>query len=139
MRQTRGGRRESVVRRKPGEYGLRLPASDGIERSNPRAVESPRMAEENGDEESEPTVTLGDGEPVEGAPLARVASRLTWGIERSEVQRREGDTVVRTGDGPRELGDVLDEVEETYFDSRKSFEGAVREIIGYGPVPTADE
>lgn len=97
------------------------------------------MAEDNGEEDAEPAVALGDAEPVAGAPLARVSSRLTWGIERSEVRRREGDTVVRTGDGPRELGDVLDEVEETYFDSRQSFEGAVREIIGYGPVPTADE
>lgn len=113
--------------------------SSGIERSNPRAVESTRMAEDNDEEDVEPAVTLGDGAAVEGVPLARVSSRLTWALERSEVRRREGDTVVRTGDGPRELGDVLDEVEETYFDSRQSFEGAVREVIGYGPVPTADE
>lgn len=97
------------------------------------------MAEDNDEESEEPAVRLGEGEPVEGAPLARVASRLTWGIEKSEVRRREGDTTIRTGDGPRALGDVLDEVDETYFDSRQSFEGAVREVVGYGPIPTADE
>lgn len=114
-------------------------SSDGIERSNPRAVEAARMAEDTDEEDAEPAVALGDAESVEGVPLAQVSSRLTWSIERSEVGRREGDTVVRTEDGPRKLGDVLDDVDETYFDSRRSFEEAVREVIGYGPVPTADE
>lgn len=89
------------------------------------------------DDEDEPAFELGDGEPVEGAPLARVSARLMWGIERSTVRDREGDTLVRTPDGPRELGDVLDEVDRTYFDTRTSFENAVRDVIGTGPVPTA--
>ena len=101
----------------------------------------PRRMSDNGDEESEeaPAVELGDGEPVEGAPLARVASRLHYAIEKSEVVRREGDTVVRTPDGPRELAAVLEESDEVYFDTRQSFLEAVREVVGTGPVPTADE
>ena len=89
-------------------------------------------------EEEEPAVELGEGEPVEGVPLAQVSARLMWGLQKSDLRRREGDTVIRTPDGPRELGDVLDEVEETYFDRRQSFEDAVREVVGTGPVPTAD-
>lgn len=89
-------------------------------------------------EEEEPAVELGEGEDVEGVPLAQVSARLMWGLQKSDLRRREGDTVIRTPDGPRELGDVLDEVEETYFDRRQSFEDAVREVIGTGPVPTAD-
>ena len=52
------------------------------------------------DEDTEgPAVPLGEGEPVEGAPLARVASRLHYAIGKSEVVRREGNTVIRTPDG----------------------------------------
>jgi hypothetical protein len=91
------------------------------------------------DEAEEPAVELGDGNPVEGAPLARVASRLHYAIERSEVVRREGDTTIRTPDGPRELADVLDETDEVYFDTRRAFVDAVREVVGTGPVPTAEE
>jgi hypothetical protein len=96
---------------------------------------------DNGDEEAEdegPAVELGEGEAVEGAPLARVASRLHYAIEKSEVERREGETTIRTPDGPRELGDVLAETDEVYFDTRQSFESAVREVIGTGPVPTEE-
>lgn len=90
------------------------------------------MSEES--EESEPAVELGDADPVEGAPIARVASRLTWGIERSELARKEGDTVVRTPEGPRELREILETVDATYFDSQQSFERAIREVVGTGPV-----
>ena len=83
-------------------------------------------------------VTLGEGRPVEGAPLARVGARLMWGIERSTVVEREGDTVIRTPDGPRELADVLAAVDEPYFGTQQEFEQAVRGVIGTGPVPTAD-
>ena len=83
-------------------------------------------------------VTLGEGRPVEGAPLARVGARLMWGIERSTVVEREGDTVIRTPDGPRELADVLAAVDEPYFGTQQEFEQAVRGVIGMGPVPTAD-
>lgn len=88
------------------------------------------------DSEDEPAVELGEGDPVKGAPLARVSARLLWNIEKSEVRRREGDTVIRTPDGPRKLGDVLDEVDLTYFQKRQEFEDAVREVIGTGSIPT---
>ncbi len=93
------------------------------------------------DEESEeePAVPLGEGDPVEGAPVARIAERLMWGIERSEVDAREGDTVVRTPDGPRELTDVLEDVDRTYFATRQEFLDAVADAIGSGPVPTAED
>lgn len=90
------------------------------------------------DEETEPAVELGDGPDVEGAPLARVASRLAWPQERSRIDDKEGDAVIRTPDGPRELTTVLDEVDETYFDRRQTFLTAVRDVIGRGPVATAE-
>ena len=88
------------------------------------------------DSEAEPAVELGEGPTVEGAPLPRVTARLTWGIEHSTVVEREGDTTIRTPDGPRELADVLSEVEATYFADRHEFEESVRAVIGTGPVPT---
>jgi len=96
------------------------------------------MADDDSEDEG-PAVELGAGEPVEGAPLARVASRLTWGMKKSEIDRREGDTTIRTPDGPRELGGVLDDVDVPYFERRQAFTGAVREVIGTGPIPTAEE
>lgn len=89
-------------------------------------------------EETGPAVELGDGEPVGGAPLARIASRLTWPQEKTGIERKEGDAVVRTPDGPRELRDLLDSVDRTYFDRRQTFVAAVRDVIGDGPVPTGD-
>lgn len=98
------------------------------------------MADDNGDEEENaPAVELGEGEAVEGAPLARVSSRLTWAQQKSEIVRKEGESVIRTPDGPQTLADVLDAVDETYFESRQEFERNVREVIGSGPIPTADE
>ncbi len=91
------------------------------------------------DEQTEPTVPLGDGPAVEGAPLARVASRLTWPQETSRIREKEGDAVVRTPDGPRTLADILDEVDITYFDTRQSFVAAVEAAVGVGPVPTVEE
>lgn len=91
------------------------------------------------DEADEPAVELGNGEPVEGAPLARVSERLMWGIEKSAIEEREGDTVIRTPDGPRELRDVLDGVEDSYFATRQEFRDAVEGVLGHGPVPTAEE
>ena len=97
------------------------------------------MSDDDEDAEDEPAVELGEGESVEGAPVARVASRLHYAVEKSEVLRREGDTVVRTPDGPRDLAAVLEESDEVYFDTRQSFLESVREVVGTGPVPTADE
>jgi len=96
------------------------------------------MSDEESDDEK-PAVELGDGEPVAGAPLARVGSRLTWGIEKSTVVEREGDIEIRTPDGPQELATLLDDVDIPYFEHRREFESAVREVIGDGPIPTADE
>jgi hypothetical protein len=90
------------------------------------------------DGDAEPAVELGDGEPVAGAPLARVASRLTWPQEASRVREKEGDAEIRTPDGPRSLDSILDAVDETYFDTRRTFLSAVRGEIGTGPIPTAD-
>lgn len=97
------------------------------------------MADDSDEDEEAPAVELGEGADVEGAPLARVSARLLWGIEKSTVVEREGDTTIRTPDGPRDLGDVLEAVDETYFDTRQAFEDAVRAEIGTGPVPTAEE
>lgn len=92
------------------------------------------------DEDSEePAVTLGDGAEIEGVPLAQVSARFMWGIERSALDAREGTTVVRTPDGPQELGDILSELEKTYFATKQEFEDAVRDVIGSGPVPTPGE
>lgn len=92
------------------------------------------------DEDSEePAVTLGTERTVEGAPLARVTARLMWGIEQSAVREREGDTVIRTPEGPRELGELLDDVDQQYFATRQEFEAALGEVIGDGPVPTESD
>lgn len=91
------------------------------------------------EEDEEPAVELGDHTPVEGAPLARVTSRLTWPKEKSEIDRLEGDSVVRTPEGPRELTEILEEIDETYFQRHQEFETHVRDVIGTGPIPTAGE
>jgi hypothetical protein len=106
---------------------------------NSRATVTGDMTDDTDDTEDEPAVELGDGEPVEGAPLARIASRLTWPQEASNVRAKEGDATIRTPDGPRELATVLDAVDETYFDTRQTFLDEVRSVIGTGPIPTAEE
>lgn len=95
------------------------------------------MSEED-DAEEGPVVPLGDGEDVEGAPLARVVSRLHWGMSKGEIAEREGTTVIRTADGPQELGTILDDVETPYFESRREFTEAVRSQIGVGPIPSGE-
>jgi len=90
------------------------------------------MADE---QEEEPAVELGDAPPVEGAPLTRISARFMWGIEKSAIEAREGETTIRTPDGPRELGDILSDVDSTYFATRQEFESAIRDVIGTGPVP----
>ncbi|WP_126661602.1 DUF5789 family protein [Haloterrigena salifodinae] len=91
------------------------------------------------EDEEEPAVELGDRTPVEGAPLARVTSRLTWPKEKSEIDRLEGDSIIRTPEGPQELSSVIEAIDETYFQRHQEFEKHVRAVIGTGPVPTADE
>lgn len=94
------------------------------------------MADEEDSEE--PAVVLGEKTPVEGAPLARISARLMWGIEKSAIVEREGETPIRTPSGPRELGDIMAEVDSTYFATRQEFEEAVQAVIGDGPVPAAE-
>jgi hypothetical protein len=94
------------------------------------------MADED---EDEPAVELGEGEQVEGAPLARISARLMWGIEKSAILEREGETTIRTPDGPRELGEILESVDSTYFATRQEFENAVQDVIGTGSVPTVGD
>lgn len=89
-------------------------------------------------EETEPAVELGEGETVEGAPIARVAARLTWPQQKSDVLKKEGDSVIRTPDGPKTLSDVLEHVDEPYFDRRQSFVNDVLEVVGRGPVATEE-
>ncbi|WP_247001968.1 DUF5789 family protein [Halosolutus gelatinilyticus] len=91
------------------------------------------------EDDDAPAVSLGEQTPVEGAPLARVTSRLTWPKEKSEIDRLEGDSVIRTPDGPRELSTVLGAIDETYFQRHQEFERHVRDVVGTGPIPTADE
>lgn len=95
------------------------------------------MADDNEDES--PAVELGDREPVDGIPVARISSRLHWPIQNSEVIRRDGDETIRTPDGPRTLADVLEDVDETYFQSEHEFIANIRDAIGTGPIPTADD
>ncbi|MFB6128852.1 MAG: DUF5789 family protein, partial [Halorhabdus sp.] len=94
------------------------------------------MADDTDEESDGPPIELGEGPDVSGVPLAQVSSRLTYGIEKSTVRRRMGDTEIRTPDGPQALGDVLDSVDVPYFERRQEFETAVREVVGTGPVPT---
>lgn len=96
------------------------------------------MADDESDEDEEegPAVELGEGERVEGAPLARVAARLHYGIARSDVVRREGDTLVRTAEGPRELRDLLEASDETFFPTRQDLVDAVQDVVDTAPVPT---
>ncbi|MCL7418194.1 MAG: DUF5789 family protein [Halalkalicoccus sp.] len=94
--------------------------------------------EDDAEEEEAPLVELGDRTPVEGAPLARVASRLYWPVQRSEIRRKEGETVVRTAEGPTSVGELLDGTDIAYFESRQEFVDACREVTGTGPVPTGE-
>lgn len=94
------------------------------------------MSDDESEEDAEPAVELGTGDPVEGAPLARVASRLTWPQERSRIVEKEGDSTIRTPDGPQGLEAVLEETDITYYDSKQEFIDAVEDVIGRGPVQT---
>jgi len=98
------------------------------------------MGDTDGDEaESQPAVELGEGPTVLGEPVARVASRLTWPAARSDVRAQEGDTVVRSPDGPRELNAVLADSTVPLFESRSDFLAEVKDRVGRGPVATEQE
>lgn len=93
-------------------------------------------ADEGDGDAQEPAVELGEATAVEGQPLARVAARLTWPHEVSRIEEQEGDSVIRTPSGPQTVSAVLEEVDETYIDSRQAFVTAVRDAVGTGPVET---
>lgn len=97
------------------------------------------MADDDEDAEEEPAVELGEGEPVDGAPVARVASRMKWPQQKSRILELEGDSEIRTPDGPQRVADVLEDVDTSYFGKRAEFVQSVRGVIGTGPVQTADE
>lgn len=105
---------------------------------NRAAREPATMSDDEEQEEEEPLVELGDRVPVEGVPLAQVASRLAYPQQQSEVSRKEGETVVRTPEGPKRVDELLEATDNPYFQSRQEFVDAVREVIGTGPVPTAE-
>ncbi|MEA1930107.1 DUF5789 family protein [Halohasta litorea] len=86
--------------------------------------------------DAEPTVQLGDGRSVEGAPVARVAARLTWPQTHSDIVAKVGETEIRTPDGPEPLESVLESVDDTYFDRRQTFVESVLDVIGREPVAT---
>jgi hypothetical protein len=96
------------------------------------------MSEDDAEDEEaeEPAVELGEGASVEGAPLARVVARLHFPLQKSEIDRREGATTIRTPSGPRTVTDVLADVETTYFATDDEFRNAIEDVIGTGPVPT---
>jgi hypothetical protein len=96
------------------------------------------MSDDEQEGEDEPIVELGERVEVDGVPLAQVASRLSWPLQQSEVVRKEGETVVRTPDGPKRVDELLEEVENPYFQRRQEFVNAVREVTGTGPVPTSE-
>ena len=91
--------------------------------------------DEETDEEA-PAVELGEGPKIDGEPLARAASRLTWPAKRSDVRAQEGETVIRTPEGPVELDEALAESEVPLFESRSDFLEAVEDVVGRGPVAT---
>ena len=94
------------------------------------------MSDDENEEAEEPAVELGERTPVEGAPLARVTARLHFPLQKSEIQRREGGTTIRTPTGPRTVTDVLADIETTYFATDDEFRSTLEDVIGTGPVPT---
>ena len=95
------------------------------------------MADDD-DEEEAPAVELGEGPAVDGAPLGRVASRLSWPRAKSDVIVQEGESTIRTADGPMALADILDKVETSYFGTQREFVNDVRDVVGFGPVETSE-
>jgi hypothetical protein len=115
----------------------RFRRAETIETIRNTPVERTVMSDgDDSDDESTPTVQLGDGRAVEGAPIARVAARLAWPQRKSDILEKFGDTDIRTPDGPQSLATILESVDDTYFDRRQTFVAAVRDVIGREPVAT---
>jgi len=108
-----------------------------IETIRKTPIKSTAMSDEDdADEEATPTVQLGDGRTVEGAPIARIAARLAWPQTKSDILEKFGETDIRTPDGPQSLATILESVEDTYFDRRQTFVSAVRDVVGREPIAT---
>jgi len=75
---------------------------------------------------------------VEGAPIERIASRLTWPQEKSEIVRKEGGELIRTPDGAKKLEELLEEVDTTYFSKRQMFVEVIEKRIGKGNVSVVE-
>jgi hypothetical protein len=75
---------------------------------------------------------------VEGAPIERIASRLTWPQEKSEIVRKEGEELIRTPDGAKKLEELLEEVDTTYFSRRQMFVEVLEKRIGKGNVSVVE-
>lgn len=115
---------------------LGAPGHHGIESITLASGIAGRMSDDSDEETQEPVVELGEGETVHGAPLAQVASRLTWPKKQSDVVAKEGETTIRTPDGETTLADALEDVNVSYFESRQEFTEAVFDAVGRGPVQT---
>ena len=86
------------------------------------------------DEETAPTVMLGDDEPVAGVPIARVAARQHYPLPRSQLLDRAGEIEIRTPAGPTALENALEEAETQIFPTAAALIATVREAVGEGPV-----
>ncbi len=75
---------------------------------------------------------------VEGAPIERIASRLTWPQEKSEIVRKEGEELIRTPTGARKLEDLLEGVDTTYFSKRQMFVESIEKQIGKGTISVSE-
>lgn len=75
---------------------------------------------------------------VDGAPIERIASRLTWPQEKSEIVRKEGGELIRTPDGAKKLEELLEEVDTTYFSRRQMFVEIIEKRIGKGNVSVVE-
>lgn len=91
---------------------------------------------EDGSEDGEPAVELGSANQVEGAPIARIASRLSWPQEKGRILSKVGEETIRTPDGPQQLNSIIADVETSYFGTRQQFLQDIEAVIGRGPIPT---
>lgn len=86
------------------------------------------------DEETAPTVRLGDDEPVRGAPIARVAARQHYPLQRSQLLDRAGEIEIRTPAGPTTIETVIQETDTAIFPTATALITTIREAVGDGPV-----
>jgi hypothetical protein len=85
------------------------------------------------DAETAPTVSLGADEPVDGAPIARVAARLHYPLPRSQLVARAGEIQIRTPAGPTTLATIIEETDAQIFPTAAALISTVRESAGDAP------